>query len=71
MEEVYYYIGLVIFWLSATIGTLIGVGFLLKLILDDLGNRFKMMWRVVEYFYYRVDFKEWVRDKKRHPKCEK
>lgn len=29
------------------------------------------MWNVFEYFYYRRDFKEWIKAKERHPKSKK
>ncbi len=70
MEQIYYWIGLVVFWLSATIGSVVVIGFLGKILLDELGRRFKTMWIMVEFAYYQKDFKEWVKDKKRHKKCE-
>jgi len=70
MEQIYNWIGLGVFWLSAGIGTLLLVGYIGKLILDELGRRFKVLWWVVEFAYYRKEFKEWVKDKPRHPKCE-
>jgi hypothetical protein len=70
MEQIYYWIGLVIFWLSAIIGSVIAIGFLAKILLDELGRRFKTMWLMVEFAHYRKEFKEWVKAKKRHPKFE-
>ena len=70
MEQIYYWIGLVVFWLSATIGSVLAIGFLGETLLNGLGRRFKTMWIMVEFAYYRKDFKEWVKDKKRHKKCE-
>ena len=70
MEEIYYWIGLVVFWLSATIASLITIGFLGKILLDELGRKFKIFWIMVEFAHYRKDFKEWVKDKKRHPKAK-
>ena len=70
MEQIYNWIGLVVFWISATIGSIIAIGFLIRIILDKLGRRFKTLWIIVEFGYYRKSFKEWVKDKKRHPKCE-
>jgi hypothetical protein len=70
MEQIYYWIGLIVFWLSATIGSVLVVGFLGKTLLDELGRRFKTLWIMVEFAHYRKDFKEWVKDKKRHKKCE-
>lgn len=70
MEQIYSWIGLVVFWLSATIGSALAIGFLHKILLDKLGRKFKTMWIMVEFAYYRKEFREWVKDKKRHPKCE-
>lgn len=70
MEQIYYYTGLVVFWLSAIIGTIFAIGYLIKIIFDELGRRFKPLWLIVEYAYYKSTFKEWVKDKKRHPKCD-
>jgi len=70
MEQIYSWIGLIVFWLSAIIGSILTIGYLGKLLLDELGHRFKTMWIMVEFAHYRKEFKEWVKDKKRHPKCE-
>jgi len=70
MEQIYYWIGLVVFWLSAIIGSVVAVGYLSKLLLDKLGRQIKTTWIIVEFAYYRKEFKEWVKDKKRHPKCK-
>ena len=70
MEQIYYWIGLVVFWLSAGIGALIVIGYLGKILLDELGNRFKIFWVMVEFAHYKKEFKKWVKDKKRHPKAE-
>ena len=70
MEQIYYWIGLVVFWLSATIGIVVAIGYLVNILLNELGRRFKTLWIIVEFAHYRKDFKEWVKDKKRHKKCE-
>ncbi len=70
MEQIYHWIGLVVFWLSAGIGTLLLVGYIVKLILDELGRRFKVLWMIVEFTYHYSDFKDWVKDKKWHPKSK-
>ena len=70
MEEMYYWIGLVVFWLCSIIGVVLIVGYLCKILLDELGKRFKTMWIFVEYAIYRSDYKKWVKDKKRHKKLE-
>jgi len=70
MEQIYYWIGLSVFWLSATIGSVIVVGYLLKELLDYLGKKFKILWVMVEFAHYKKEFMEWVKDKKRHPKSQ-
>ena len=70
MEQIYYWIRLVVFWLSAITGSLVAVGFLGKLLLDELGRRYKIFWVMVEFAHYKKEFKQWVKDKKRHPKAE-
>lgn len=64
MGQVYYYIGLVVFWLSAGIAIVLVVGTIGKVLLDELGRIFKMMWIIVEFAYYRKEFKEWLKSKK-------
>lgn len=70
MEEMYYWIGLVVFWLCSTIGVILIIGYLCKILLNELGKKIKTMWIFVEYAIYRKDYKKWVKDKKRHHKLE-
>ena len=70
MEQIYYWIGLVVFYFSAIIGSLVTIGFLGKILLDELGRRYKIFWVMVEFTHYKKEFKQWVTDKKRHPKAE-
>ena len=70
METIYYWIGLVIFWLSASIGIVRIVAFLLKILMDKLGEIFLWPWFITEYVFYRHQFKEWVKDKPRLPIIE-
>ena len=69
METIYYWIGLLIFWLSAFMGVVLVSGFLLKIIIDELGRRFKILWVMVEFAHYRKEFKEWVKDKIRNKRA--
>ncbi len=39
-------------------------------VLNSLGKRFKEMWSIIEFMYYRKEFKEWVKNKERHPKAK-
>jgi hypothetical protein len=65
MEQIYYYTGLVVLWISASIGVIFTVGYLIKITLNELGRKFKILWLIVEYAHYRKKFKEWVKDKER------
>lgn len=47
---------------SVHIGT-----FLIEKITNQLAKVWPAMWYPVEYAYYRKHFREWVKDKKRHP----
>jgi len=70
MNDIYFWIGIIVFWACCSISVLFVVGFLGKLILDELGKIFKFWWRLVEFWYYRNDFKEFIKDKTRHPKAK-
>lgn len=70
MEQIYNWIGLIIFWTSAIIGSVVIIGYLGKILLNELGRRLKIMWIMVEFAHYRKEFKNWVKDKERHPKCK-
>lgn len=65
METIYHWIGFIIFWLSAIIGTLTCLGFLCIKLLNVLAEYKKTMWIVVEFAYYKQQFLEWVKDKER------
>lgn len=69
--EIYIWIGRLAVWLC--FGYLIFeiIGYVLEKSIDWIGRRFDSAWIIVEYMHYRKDFKEWVKDKKRHPKMDK
>lgn len=70
MEEVYRTIGKIYFWVCFSTGTVIIFLFTIIVLFNLLGRKFKTLWIVVEFVYYRKDFKEFVKDKKRHPKLK-
>ena len=65
MVDIYYWFGFIVFWACVTIGVSIIAGYLYKKLLDELGKRFKSVWILFEFAYYKKDFKEWVKDKER------
>jgi hypothetical protein len=70
MEKIYYIVGFSFIWLSAiTVGVFVTY-YLFKTILDYLGEIFSILWNMLEYVYYRRSFKEWVKNKKRHPRAK-
>jgi hypothetical protein len=70
MNEIYYWIGLVVFWLSAITGSVVLIGYITLLLLNESGKKIKTMWIIVEYAFYRKKFKSWVKDKERHPRMK-
>lgn len=54
----------------------ISIGFIMfktyVYLLNFLADRIWQMWLVIEYFYYRSQFKQWLKDNKksRHPKTK-
>lgn len=69
MNEIYHYIGMILIWISAILGAMLVFGFIVKLILNELGKHFSILWRMLEYVIYRKEFKEWVKDKERIKKA--
>lgn len=69
METVYNWFGFVMFWLYAFIGCVLVLSVIYEKGLNFWGKISKTPWRMLEYFYYREPFKEWVKDKQRHPKA--
>lgn len=65
MEQIYELIGLIIVVLSAIIGSILIIGFLVKIIVNKLGRVFTSLWTIIEFIYYRKEFKDWVKDKER------
>jgi hypothetical protein len=70
MEVIYHWIGLIVFWLSATIGSALLIFYLFRKLIDYLSKEFKILWVMFEFVYYKKEFIEWVKDKKRHPKSQ-
>jgi hypothetical protein len=63
MEEIYYWIGLIIFWSIATGGILIIIGFLFAQILNEAGRQFKEFWIIVDFAKHRKEFKKWMEER--------
>ena len=66
--QIYFWIGCTVVWLCFGFLTFKLVGWIVKNLINWLSTKFTMMWKVFEYFYYRKDFNEWIKDKERHPK---
>lgn len=66
MNIIYHWIGFAVVWLSVIICLIIALRTLFKITMDKLGRNFKSIWIMVEFAFYRKDFKEWIKDKKRH-----
>ena len=64
-----YWVGVLAIWIFGTVLLSYVLGYLLKLILNKLANVVKLLWQFAEYLYHRRDFKEYIKDKERHPKA--
>ena len=71
METYYYWIGFIVVWLSAFVGMVRIITFLLKILIDKLGKIYLWPWFIIEYVFYKHKFKEWIKDKPRLPIIEK
>ena len=67
METVIKWIGTAVFWVGGITGALALTGYFLILLLNVLSKYYDVMWRMVEYNWHRLEFKEWVKEKERHP----
>lgn len=69
MEDVlYYWTGFSLVWLALSSLLFIVVRWVFIKTMNKLGGIFSSMWHFIEFIFYRKYFKEWVKDKERHPK---
>lgn len=66
MNNIYYFIGFSFFWISSLIAFVYVTYYFIKLTGDAIGRKYKFLWIIVEFQFYKKDFKEWVKDKERH-----
>lgn len=66
----YFWLGVITFWLCAGIGMTIVLFYLIEKLANLWGRCSKVPWRMLEYIYYQKDFKEFVKNKERHPKAK-
>lgn len=71
IDKIYYWIGFVVLWCCVFYGIVNILWFMLTTLMDELGKKFKILWVMFEFTYYKEEFKEWVKDKKRHPNAVK
>ena len=76
MEQIYHYYhytGLIILWLSAAVGAMSIVGWLLIKGFNMASEHWGVLWSIHEFVYYRKPFMKWIEDseKERHPKASK
>lgn len=69
--EIYLWIGRLAVWLCFGFLIFKLIGYVLENLINWMGKRWNNMWAFIEYLYYRKDFKEWIKDKERHPKMDK
>lgn len=67
-DKFYYWCGLILTW-GSTIGmSLFILCLLYEKVINKLAEVFKNMWTILEYQYYKKEFKEWIKTKKRQVK---
>lgn len=69
--QIYLWVGRLAVWLCFGFLLFKLIGWIMVNAINWLSTKFNVMWNVFEYFYYRQDFKEWVKAKERHPKSKK
>jgi hypothetical protein len=70
MENFYYYVGFSTFLILSLIAFLFLFINLFEWVVNQLGKRFKNIWIIIEFQFYRKEFKEWVKTKERHEKMQ-
>lgn len=68
LDKVCYCIGATILFLCAGFATTKVIVWLFASLVNELSKNLKVMWVMLEFAYYRKEFKEWVKDKERHIK---
>lgn len=67
IDRIYYWIGFVFVWSSV----ILSFGYIFfhscVLIINEAGKKFKILWVMAEFFYYKREFIDWVKDKERLP----
>ena len=66
MKTIYEIVGMSIVWTSAIIGTVGLFFYLLYKAIDFIIKNVKNSYYLYEFIVYYKEFKEWVKDKKRH-----
>jgi hypothetical protein len=70
-EKIYYWVGLIAIWSGIVYLTIKITCLILISLINCMGDKFDKMWFFMEFIYYRKKFKEWVKDKERHPRMKK
>lgn len=65
METLYYITGLIIIWATSIASILMLLVLGITKLLNIIGRKYGSSWIIVEYAFYRKQFKEWIKDKER------
>lgn len=66
MNIIYHWIGFAVIWLSVITIAFFILAFFYEMIINWIGRRFKSVWIIFEFQFYKKEFKEWVKNKPRH-----
>ena len=65
MNLIYEWIGFIVFWLAAVFGMFLFVYYSVTRIYESVAKKLNIVTIMLEYSYYRKNFKEWVKDEER------
>ena len=68
IHEFYYWCGLMFSVVSSFAIFGLAIAWVYEKTVNKLADVFKNMWVMLEYQFYKKEFKEWVKNKPRHPK---
>ena len=68
--DIYTWIGRLVVWGFFGFMVFKFICYVFENLINWLAKRINQMWKFLEYLFYRNEFKEWVKDKDRHPQVE-
>ena len=64
MENMYMILGMIVFWAVSIVTSVVVLWYGFEMLINWLGNKFKILWVVVDYARHRKEFKKWLSENK-------